>query len=422
MASISVLKNIALDDTATANSTGTVHEPAAASSDDEVFVTGNWSTSHSSDGGATWSFINPFDEPSPAGAPGVAGAFCCDQIVVHEPSRDLWILVLQYTIDAGGTNVFRIAVTTSTPGPPWTSFAFGPDPALGTNNVEFDFPHVATSDNHLYISYNVFSAGNFAGANVFQIELDALANLDLSGPAAVFVFTTGANELGSLCLTRGATTDMYFASHDGTGNNPLTVFKWPDVSGASITSFDVSPSAWQGSFQAGSYSSVGPGGEWLSRLDSRVLAGWIVGDEAGFLWGALPGPGRPEPYLKAVVVDVNSGAVVFEPDIFSLDLAFAYPSAFPNANGRVGLSVFFGGGAFDPSHAVTWLDGQQWVAPFALTRSSTDAPVDSAWGDYCSCAPHNPGATSWVASGYTLQGGSDFDSIEPQYVEFEAGP
>ncbi len=422
MSSINVVKNIALDDTATNDSTATVHEPTAASFNDEIFFTGNWCTSHSSDGGTTWTFIDPFDEPVAAGDPGDPGAFCCDQVVVHDRMRNLWILILQYSIGTGGTNVFRIAVSTSgTPGPPWTTFDFAPDPALGTNNVEFDFPQVATSNNHLYVSYNVFSNNAFAGANVFQVQLDALANRNLPA-GSVFVFRTDATEPGSWCLTRGATTDMFFASHDGTGNRPLTVHRWPDTSGASITSFEVTPSAWQGSFQNGAYSSPGPGGEWLQRLDSRVLGGWVVGNQAGFLWDVLPAPGRPQPHIKAVVLDTSTGAVLFEPDIFSTDFAFAYPSVSPNSNGKVGLSLFFGGGPFDPSHAVTWLDGQQWVSPFVLTRAGTNAPDDQAWGDYCSCATHDPDGTNWIATGYTLQNGSDLSSIEPQYVEFGEGP
>jgi hypothetical protein len=423
MASINQLKNVALTDSATRGTTATVSEPTAATFNDEVFYTGNWFTSHSADGGSSWSFVNPFNEPFPAGGPGTPGAFCCDQIVIHERVRNLWILVLQYAIGSGGTNIFRVAVSTSgKPGPPWTSFAFAPDPALGTNDVEFDFPHAATSNNHLYVSYNVYRGGLFAGANVFKIELDALARLDLTG--SVSVFRTGPTELGSLCLARGATTDMFFASHDGTGNTPLAVFRWPDAPGASLSRFDVTPSAWHGSFKAdpGAFSSPGPDGEWMQRLDSRIGAGWVVGNQAGFMWAALPGPGRPQPYLKAVVFDTGSGDVLFEPDIFAEDLAYAYPSAFPNADGKVGLSLFCGGGRFNPTHAVTWLDGQSWVAPFLLTRSSTNAPVDSAWGDYCSCAVHDPDGSSWVATGYTLQNGKNPDFVEPQYVEFAAGP
>jgi hypothetical protein len=103
MSSINVLKNIALDDTATSDQTATVHEPTAASFDDEILMTGNWSTSHSGDGGANWTFVDPFNQQFAAGAVGVPGAFCCDQVVIHERTRNLWILVVQYTIETGGT-------------------------------------------------------------------------------------------------------------------------------------------------------------------------------------------------------------------------------------------------------------------------------------------------------------------------------
>jgi hypothetical protein len=122
------------------------------------------------------------------------------------------------------------------------------------------------------------------------------------------------------------------------------------------------------------------------------------------------------------VIDTNSRNVLFEPDIFNPDFAFAYPSTVPNSNGKVGLSLFFSGGQFNPSHAVTWLDGQQWVTPFVLSRESTHAPNDQAWGDYTGCATHDPAATNWVATGYTLQNGDDQSFIEPQYVEFAEGP
>jgi hypothetical protein len=421
VSSIIINKNIALDNSATGGLTIVVDEPTAASFNDEIFVTGNNFQGHSSDGGTTWNFINPLSQPVTSPPLGTPGAYDGDQVIIHERMRNLWILVLQYNIDASGTNVFRVAVSTSgTPGPPWTVFPFSPDPSLGTNNVDFDRPSAATTNNALYISYNVFSNGAFVEADVFQIQLNALAQGNLTN--AIQLFRTP--QLASLCLTPGATTEMFFASHDGTGSNPLTIFRWPDAPGSSVTSFQITPSPWKGSPTPGPFSAPGPGGEWLARLDSRITAGWAVqsNNQVGFLWAALPGPGRPQPYIKAVVVDTSSNSLLFEPDIFASDFAFAYPATCPNVNGKVGLSVFFGGGTFNPSHAVTWLDGQQWVTPFARTRASTDAPASQLWGDYCSCATKDPAGTSWVATGFTLQGGTGDNSIQPQYVEFVDGP
>jgi hypothetical protein len=151
------------------------------------------------------------------------------------------------------------------------------------------------------------------------------------------------------------------------------------------------------------------------------MAGWITGSRVGFLWSALPTNGRPQPWLKAMVVDTNTQAVVLEPDIFTLEVAWAYPSTCPNVNGRVGISLFYGGGGVKhPVHVVGFLEGVNWV--FAATRASTHEPFTGRWGDYCGCETHHPDATEWVAAGYTLQGGSSLNAVEPVYARFGVAP
>jgi hypothetical protein len=214
---------------------------------------------------------------------------------------------------------------------------------------------------------------------------------------------------------------MFFMG--ATTENPVTIFRWPDADGASMTSFRVStPGAWRRNLMGGSFSSSGPGGvEWLARLDSRPMGGWIIGNRAGFLWSALPTSDRPQPWIKAMVVDTNTQGVVLEPDIFSIDVAWAYPSACPDVNGTVGISLFYGGGGVrHPVHVVGFLDGINWA--FAATRASTHGPITGGWGDYVSCATHHPNATEWVAAGFTLQGGSSLRFVEPQYARFDVGP
>ena len=117
MASVRLDKNISLPDSATGIQTLTENEPTAASFLDTVFVTGNLFASHSSDGGANWTFIDPF-----TAFPAAAGGFCCDQMMLHERSRNLWLWVLQYRTDANGSNIFRLAVSTSGGAP--GSFSF----------------------------------------------------------------------------------------------------------------------------------------------------------------------------------------------------------------------------------------------------------------------------------------------------------
>src|SRR5690348_11695519 len=105
MATISLIDNLELDDVATNDSTSTVGEPSIDSAGQQLFETGNWYASQSSDGGAHWGFVDPFTT-----LPSAAGGFCCDQVTVHDDSRGLWIWILQY-IRQNGANVFRIAAT-----------------------------------------------------------------------------------------------------------------------------------------------------------------------------------------------------------------------------------------------------------------------------------------------------------------------
>src|SRR2546423_1042276 len=81
---------------------------AGPGSGDEVFVTGNVYASRSSDAGASWSFVNPFTT-----FPATEGGFCCDQIVLHESSRNLWAWLLQYRTGQTGTNIVRLAASSN---------------------------------------------------------------------------------------------------------------------------------------------------------------------------------------------------------------------------------------------------------------------------------------------------------------------
>lgn len=80
--------------------------------------------------------------------------------------------------------------------------------------------------------------------------------------------------------------------------------------------------------------------------------------------------------------------------------------------------MFFGGGARHPCHVVGVRDGSAWR--LVITRSSTNGPSGNRWGDYVTVHPHSPDSSTWVATGYTMQGGTDRRNVEPQYVQFRA--
>ncbi|MFF5443684.1 hypothetical protein [Streptomyces sp. NPDC012888] len=406
MANVNLIRNIGLGDSATGLRTSTINETTVATSDGTVFVTGNWFASSSLNDGKDWTQVDPFTALPPA-----ADGFCCDQIVLYEPSRDVWMWILQYAAVPGGNNVFRIAVAPGATPTTWQWWDIAPtdlDPAW--TNLWFDYPDAACSSNHLYVTFNVFDhRDDWRRAVAFKLPLDMLS---MGDQLTHQWWTTTRN--GSLRLTQGATDRMFFASHNA--GRTLRVHGWPDDS-PTVGSFDVQVGSWA----AGPYNSPGPdGSNWLGRpVDSRITGGWIGGTRAGFLWTAGPKSGRPVPYVKGAVVDVTTQLLVEEPDIWNEESAYAYPAACPNSAGVVGVSLMTGGGPRHPSHVVGFRDGAEWRLKTA--RAGTHGPAPGKWGDYLTCRRHHPDTSEWVASGYTLQGGTDRRNTEPQYVHFGIG-
>jgi hypothetical protein len=411
---VSIKENIALADAATGTQTGTVGEPSAAASySSGLFVTGNWYASRSADAGLTWTFVDPFTQ-----FPQDRGMFCCDQLVLWAPKQRLWIWLLQYS-KSGTSNIFRVAV--STDALTWHSWDVTPrdlNPSWST--AWFDYPDMAVSDGHLWISYNQYSSTDrWLRATVLRYPLAAL--VDLAAGASVtlarehWVTTTQ----GSLRFVIGAGDTMWWASNDASAG-VLHVFSWGDAS-PSVESWAVEVDAWNDS----DYTSTTPGGTpWLSRCDDRVTGGWrvppigSVGARLGWVWTSGRRTNRPNPFVRAVVLDEDGLGIVTQPDLWSPNGSWAYPAAAPNARGRVGLTAFYGGAHDFPTHCVGVLGstGTSWAT--ARAAASTHPPRDGKWGDYITIRPHPRRPTGWVAAGFTLQGGQDRRNVEPRVVCF----
>ena len=111
--------------------------------------------------------------------------------------------------------------------------------------------------------------------------------------------------------------------------------------------------------------------------------------------------------------------VIDEPDIWHADFAYAFPDASLNSSGTVGISLFRGGGTRFPGHVVGAWDGVAGKWELVGTRDSTHTPNDGKWGDYVTCRRDSPDTGTWVAVGYTLQGGGARANIEPRLVRFK---
>ena len=400
---LTLLQNVGLDDTATSTQTSNICEPTTASNGTQRFITGNWFASTSSNGGTGWTLVDPFTR-----FPSAAGGFCCDQVVLYNAQHRIWIWLLQYSSGSNGENIFRLAISREASFGSWYYWDFAPRGANASWTGQwFDYPDMAFTTANLFISFNMFRGNTWQRAVVFRMPLATLAS---GGSLGYRVWST--TEVGSIRLCRGPGATMYMGSHRSTST--LRVLQWPD-SATGPTQRDVGVRPWS----AGAYNAPGPGGvNWLNRLDPRITGAWVGGGTIGFMWTANRDTTHPLPYVRVVRLRESTKALIDEPDIWSNVSAWAYPAAAANANGQMGFAAFYGGGTRHPAHVVGVRTATGWET--RITRSSTHGPADQAWGDYLSVTPHQPGGTQWVASGYTLQGGTARRNIEPRHVHFRA--
>ena len=405
----SLLSNRGLTAAETGGQTSTVGEPSLAKFGNEILLTGNWYGSRSSDDGATWTLVNPFTF-----FPSVDGGFCCDQTAMFDPTKRMAIWLLQY-IKQNGSNTLRIALNggANMAHNTWIRYDFKPQNLSSDFAGEwFDYNHCALTNNFLYVASNVFrgSDDTFTRCVVMRFPLDQLR----AGAALNYTYFQTSDNFSLRC-TQGATNVMYFASHNSLSQ--IRVFRWPDNANQ-ISRVDVDVAAWS----AGQYSApCSDGSDWIRRCDPRMTAGYVASGELGFMWTANARENRPFPYCRLVRLrDAETPTLLSQHDLFNSNYAWAYPDVAVNSTGEVGISVFRGGGSQMPGHVVGTLNRGTGLWQLAATRDGTNGPSDGKWGDYLSCRRDSTDPTTWIAAGYTLQGGGTRDFIEPRYVRFSA--
>ncbi len=412
MNDVKITKLSILSDTVTNDQTSTICECSIANNGSQILLTGNWFASKSLNGGNTWTHISPVSN-----FPIADGGFCCDQTLLYDKGRDLTFWLLQY-LERQGTNTLRLAVKkgkTLNKEKDWQLWDFSPqsiNPAW--KNQWLDYNHAALSDNFLYIGTNVFNTNDvFTRSIIIRIPLKSLE----TGQNFTFDYYETKADFSLRCV-QGATTTMYFVAHAGTtGNNKLRVFAWPENS-TTVTKTDIAVTAWSG----GQYEAKGPDNtNWLMRADYRITGAWLSNGILGFMWTANKrGTDRPFPHIRVVRINAATMAKLDEPDIWSPDYAFAYPDAYPNASGEVGITLFLGGGIKNPTHLVGSFNTAttKWI--LKMVREGTNGPVQGKWGDYITVRPFAPDNKTWIAAGYTLQGGKTQNDVQVHAVKFKA--
>lgn len=402
---ISLAKNVQLNDVATADTASHVCEPSVAINGNVVFYTGNWFAAVSTDGGTTFKFVDPFTTfPNPTGM-----SFCCDQVVHYVKSIDTFFWLLQYGRDSSGKNIQRIAYATTAKVKTgsWKFFDITPA-SLGLGpKIWLDFPDLATGTNMLYMTSNAFTspANEWRASVVVRIQLSSFTSGTLSATRSV------STTHPSIRVAQNCGTTAFFVAHNNTSS--LQVFKWPEGS-AAPTSTSVAVASWS----RGPFSSVTPDGrDWLARADGRHTGATLAGNELWFAWGSAKGGAnaRPQPFVQIARINATTLSLIENINLWDPNSAICYGALGTNSNNEVGASYMIGGGTRFPTHVVAILTG---TPRNVTTFTSTRGPADNKYGDYLTVRRNFANEKLFCATGYTLQSGAGNSDATPNLTVY----
>lgn len=427
-----------------------IAEASSAKAGNNILVTFNWGAVFSADGGSTFTRLDPFAlfEKPESGI-----GFCCDQLALHVPKHDLMVWLMQGEADMeekkGNTIRIMVARGDDIATRNFHFYDFTPKTVGHSTGEWFDFPDLAYSDGNLYMAFNRFDFGEkekWLGSTVFRLPLDKLSTYE--GFEYQYFNSDPENGEFSVRFTQGADDKMFWATAPST--DTLLVREWKDGDAQPGPVRQVAVEPYTIPDEKTIAGSEGPNGKpWLDRVDSRLTAGWATDKTIGFAWtsGKIDdaqgnGGKYTHPHIRIAIIDraaVEAGGSdklkpIAEPHIWNANLAFAYPSAAPNKNGDIGLSMFFGGPKNYPSAAVGVLEdrGAEWGATLSLLAASNSTPrcvkkggVDDAcgkWGDYMSVRadPDMPGGWYVAAHSEADHGGTEEPKIAVTFGSFAA--
>lgn len=363
-----------------------------------VLATGNWYSVYSTDGGSSFTTLDPTTVfPNTAD-----GGFCCDQVIQYVPRIDRFIWLMQFDPGATGQNRLRIAAASpqdiiNSNCTAWTYWDLTSSDFGFANDM--DYPDMSVGNNFLYLSVDQRASGLL----VVRIPLNEIQ----AGGTISFRFTTSSDSAaaygGHICQNTG---DEVFWGGCGApkNNSTLQVFSWHENS-TSYSWRDVGITNWP----QDTITSNAPGGkDWLKKLDDFPKFGITGvtrrGDEVWFAWTASKGDGGyggfnfPHPHVRVVKINVKDNYKVLEEmQIWNNDHAFAYPCLATNDRNEVGIALGWGGGnTFNASSAVGILgDFVVWYPE--LSDVST-----TRWGDYVTARQASPNSSLFAGFGYAI--------------------
>ncbi len=391
-------------------SSSSINEPAVAQNGKYVFETWNWGAARSVNGGATWSYINPY----------TMSDFCCDQDVIYDKGRDRMFWLRQGLSGAlvspvGGTEN-RDVITVDNGATTLCSYDLRPSITGSATyaNTWFDYPRISLSDNYLWVNTNVFSnAGAYVTHFLIRYSLTEMAACG-STPYTWWTFSSG----WSPALIENAREVMYMGDQIVTSSGLNDQFRvyWIYESDAVLSFVDRTIAPY--TFTNRDASCPVPGGaNPCLRADIRITGAVLshntplpnnvgaAGDKIDFYWNVKAGNGFPLPYVESAGFFADTIAYTLRKFIWSNSVTFWYAAAAANDREQVGLSLY----QFNPvatganPYSLIGIDDDYNSRPpgwelYITYAAGSNWGVNSS-GDYLRARKHAPVGNAWIASG-----------------------
>jgi hypothetical protein len=344
-------------DGGTVANSSTVAEPSGASDgDDIVFVTANWFAAFSTNGGGSFTPINP-TTVFPADTVG----FCCDQVVQYVPSIDRFIWLLQGSTTATQLGGYRLAAASpadleSSGATAWTYWNLTPAVFGQPTGTAFDYPDMSVGNEFLYVSWDAGWPGCPSGCDKgFQVVRIPLSEIQSSSTIHIgYTDPTLATMAWGAHIAQNPGNEVFWAGHNT--DSQMRVFTLAESSNSYFWR-DVGISTWA----TGGLTSTTPDAkDWMDKLNGfpRHSPHGLArsGNELWFAWSAGSDDNFPRAHVEMVTLDNSDYHKIRQVQIWNGDFEFGYPALSTNAcTGEIGLSLEYGGNGRYENHAVGFL-------------------------------------------------------------------
>jgi hypothetical protein len=370
-----------------------------------------------------------FTHENAPGGPTDAPNLCCDWDVVHDNTRNVMFTSTLY-VNAGDTNgLVRIFVRSNVEAGDNCFYDFNP---TGATNILPDYPHIAMSNNFLYLTTNTITNGAWAGAQAYRLNPTQMAACQ-SVNFSVFTYT-GTQGQRVFTPAEGATTEMFFATPevDGATSDTFRLFRWREA--------DAGPTSIVSTVQNSNFTDPdcrgGTGNfDFVRAQDTSTLGfgtrGAVGGGRVTFFWPVGPDASHTQGHVNGASWRTSDLVRDASPVIFNNGSCFAFPVVGSNARGELGLSIANGGQAGGGGVAA-----QGWVGvddddssgiffpTVFIVATGTHNRSDGRYGDYLTVRSnhrHDSCNSQWVATAYSLDGGNTSSAdVNARYVEFRS--